>query len=106
MNEKNAQVMEALSKDTDFMDKLGQMESIDEIVDALNEAGADVTASDVEQLVAMAEKVGTSGELDAEALDSVSGGSWGWFTGDWARSWINLGIDIGNRIFGKNCRHL
>lgn len=66
--------LDELLADKAFVEKLAQMESVEEITEALNAAGIEITVDEMVQAQEMIQNQ-ESGELSAESLDSVAGGS-------------------------------
>lgn len=75
----NLAKIEALSENKEFVEKVSEAKSVDEIIKAFAEEGVDVTEED---LKAVAQLGGENGEIDEAALDTVSGG--GYFRALWS----------------------
>jgi predicted ribosomally synthesized peptide with nif11-like leader len=60
-----------LLRDAEFVGKIKEMDSLEEIAAAFSERGIEVTADELKAAAELSE----NGELPADALDNVSGGS-------------------------------
>lgn len=103
MNEIQTKVNELLSNQ-EFVDKLKDMETIDDIAEAFTAEGVEVTADELEKAAADAE---SGNELDENALEAVSGGVLPFIAGPAIFLGLTaLGIYIGGKAGNKKrkCR--
>ena len=63
--------IEEILNDPEFLQKLEQSESLEDMAKTCNEAGANVTVQELEAIMAQ----DTDGEISEEALDAVAGGA-------------------------------
>ena len=89
----NQAVLEKVLADEEFVKGLAEMENPEEVRDALNAKGAEVTTEEVQE-IAKALSQHAEGELDEDALEDVAGGIaiGAIITG------VTVGIDIIRRI--------
>jgi len=100
--------LEELTNNVEFMDRLAELDGLDKIAEALTAEGIETTVEDVKMMMKMAQSSGKDGELDADALSSVSGGGMNGYDFLWRGGigCINYGIAIGNKIFKKNAPYI
>ncbi len=65
--------IEALFGNQEFVEKLAAMETIDDMAEALQAEGVEITANELEAALVRAQKV-QDGEMSEDDLDNVSGG--------------------------------
>ena len=70
----NQAVLEKVLADEEFVKGLAEMETPEEVRDALNAKGADITVEEVQQ-IAKSLAAQAEGELDGDALEDVAGGT-------------------------------